>query len=74
MDTPSDRPTTPLEPSEEEPQLRAPSRGGGAYRWMERGEVGGANGRGGRGRMSEMDLLNESALDSRHQLLHAEEK
>lgn len=66
----SGRPTTPLEPSERGPQ-RSVSRGGGA-RWSGRGEEG--RGHGGHGRKSEMDLLNESTLDSRHQLLHTEDK
>lgn len=59
------RPTTPLELSERGP-LHSVSRGGGASRWSGEGR--------GRGHRSEMDLLNESALDSRHQLVHTEDK
>lgn len=62
-----DRPTTPLEPSERGP-LHSIGRGGGA-RWSGCGEEGR-----GHGRKSEMDWLNESTLDSRHQLLHTEDK
>ena len=64
----SRRPTTPLEPSERGP-LHSVSRGGGTSRWSGYGEEGR-----GHGHRSEMDLLNESALDSKHQLLHTEDK
>ncbi len=69
---PHGRPVTPLEPSPRGPLQSSLGRGGVAY-----GGRGGCGSRGGvRGsrHRSEMELLNESAMDSKYQLMHAEDK
>ena len=82
VQTGSERPITPLESSEREPRLSLSSRGHCKMEWNENNqegsevkmgngkEVGGITSR----HKSEMELLNESALDSRQQLDFADEK